>query len=120
MTESVEKMVQVALREIETTLDTKRVVGEPVSVGEYTIIPLISIGFGFGVGSGTGKSEDFVKGEGSGGASAGGGGLKPIGVVVIGPDGATVEPLKGAAASLLESLAANAMSARKKSKESAD
>jgi len=120
MIESVEKMVQVALREIETTLDTKRVVGEPVSVGEYTIIPLISIGFGFGVGSGTGKSEDFVKGEGSGGASAGGGGLKPIGVVVIGPDGAKVEPLKGATASLVESLAAKAMDARKKSRESTD
>ena len=120
MMESVEKLVQVALREIETTLDTKQVIGEPVKVGEYTIIPLISIGFGFGVGSGTGKSEEFVKGEGSGGASAGGGGLKPIGVVVIGPDGAKVETLKGTAGSVVESLAANAMSARKRSSESAD
>jgi len=120
MIESVDNMVQVALREIETTLDTKRVVGEPVSVGDYTIVPLISIGFGFGVGSGTGKSEEFIKGEGSGGASVGGGGLKPIGVVVIGPDGAKVEALKGANASVVESLAAQAMSARKKPKESTD
>lgn len=120
MIESVEKMVQVALREIEASLDTKRVVGEPISVGDYTIVPLISIGFGFGVGSGTGKSEDFVKGEGSGGASMGGGGLKPIGVIVIGPDGARVETLKGATASLVESLAANALGARNKSKEGTD
>jgi uncharacterized spore protein YtfJ len=120
MSEELEKMIQAALREIETTLDTKRVIGEPVSVGEYTIIPLISIGFGFGVGSGTGKSEELVKGEGSGGASVGGGGMKPIGVVVIGPGGAKVEPLKGAAVSLVESLAAKAMATRGKAREQAD
>ena len=120
MTQDVESMIRVALREIETTLDTKRVVGEPVTVGEYTIIPLISIGFGFGVGSGTGKAEEFVKGEGAGGASVGGGGLKPIGVVVIGPDGARVEPLKGATASMLESLAAAVIPAGKKLRDDAD
>jgi uncharacterized spore protein YtfJ len=120
MTQEVEKMIQVALREIESTLDTKRVVGEPVSVGEYTIIPLVSIGFGFGVGSGTGKGEELVKGEGSAGASMGGGGLKPIGVVVIGPEGAKVESLKGATGSLLESLAANVISARKKPTKQTD
>jgi uncharacterized spore protein YtfJ len=89
-------------------------------VGEYTIIPLISIGFGFGAGSGTGKSEELVKGEGSGGAAMGGGGLKPIGVVVIGPDGVKVEPLKGAAGSLLESLATQAVSTRNTSKKQKD
>ena len=120
MTEEVEKMIQVALREIEATLDSKRVVGEPMSVGDYTIIPLISIGFGFGVGSGTGKSDELIKGEGSGGASMGGGGLKPIGVVVIGPGGVTVEPLAGAAASLVDSLASKALAARGKRKEQAD
>ena len=119
MIQDVEKMIQAALGRIETTLDNKRVVGEPVMVGEYTIIPLISIGFGFGVGTGTGKSEEFIKGEGSGGASAGGGGLKPIAVVIIGPEGATVEPLKGANASLLESLAATVMAARNKPKNDA-
>ena len=107
MIQDVEKMIQVALGQIESILDTKSVVGAPITVGDYTLVPLISIGFGFGVGSGTGKSEEFIKGEGVGGASAGGGGLKPVAVVVIGPDGAKVEPLRGATASLLESLAAN-------------
>ena len=118
MQEELEKMIQTVLGQMETALDTKRVVGEPIKVGDYTIIPLISIGFGFGVGSGTGKSEEFIKGEGTGGASAGGGGLKPVGVIVIGPDGAKVEQLKGATASLLESLAANVKKPRlKKSNE---
>lgn len=120
MVQDVEKMIQAALREIETTLDTKRVVGEPLEVGEYTLIPLVSIGFGFGVGSGSGKSEDLMKGEGTGGASAGGGGVKPIAVIVIGPEGAKVEPLKGTTASMIESLAATVMEARKKPKNSGD
>ncbi len=107
MNEELEKMIRAALGEIEKALDTKRVVGEPVEVGYYTIVTLISIGFGVGVGSGTGKSEEFIKGQGAGGMSAGGGGLKPVAVVVIGPDGARVEHLKGATASVLESLAAN-------------
>jgi len=120
MAQDVEKLIQAALREIETTLDTKRVVGEPLEVGEYTIIPLVSIGFGFGVGSGSGKSEDLMKGEGTGGASAGGGGIKPIGVIVIGPEGVTVEPLKGTTASLVESLAATVLNARNKQEASSD
>jgi uncharacterized spore protein YtfJ len=120
MVQDVEKMIQAALREIETTLDTKRVVGEPLEVGEYTFIPLVSIGFGFGVGAGSGKSEDLMKGEGTGGASAGGGGVKPIAVIVIGPEGAKVEPLKGTTASMIDSLAAKVMEARKKPKNSGD
>ena len=114
MVQDVEKMIQTALGQIEGVLDSKSVVGEPLTVGEYTIVPLISIGFAFGVGTGTGKSEEFIKGEGTGGASAGGGGVKPVAVVVIGPQGAKVEPLKGATASLLESLAANVKPTRLK------
>jgi len=120
MIQEVEKMIQAALGQIESMLNTKSVVGDPVTVGEYTIIPLISIGFGFGVGTGTGKSEEFIKGEGVGGASAGGGGLKPIGVVVIGPEGAKVETLRGATASLIESLAANVTNTRLKRKSKED
>ena len=114
MAQDVGKMIQAALREIETTLDTKRVVGEPIEVGDYTIIPLVSIGFGFGVGSGSGKSEDLMKGEGTGEGSAGGGGIRPIAVIVIGPEGAKVEPLKGTTASMVESLAATVVNSQKK------
>jgi uncharacterized spore protein YtfJ len=120
MTNELQDMIHTVLREIEGTLDTKRVVGEPVKVGDYTIIPLVSIGFGFGVGSGTGKSDELIKGEGSGGASAGGGGLRPVAVVVIGPEGAKVEPIKGATASLVESLAGSIPTLRSKPKTSSD
>ena len=105
MIQDIEKMIQAALGQIEGVLDSKSVVGQPITIGEYTILPLISIGFGFGVGSGNAKSEEFMKGEGAGGATMGGGGVKPVAVVVVGPEGARVEALKGTTASVLESLA---------------
>jgi uncharacterized spore protein YtfJ len=114
MTQDVEKMIQAALRELEASLDTKQVIGDQITVGQHTIIPLVSIGFGFGVGSGSGKAEEIMRGEGAAGASMGAGGMKPIGVIIIGPDGARVESLKGASASLVESLAASVLGSKGK------
>ncbi len=120
MIQDIEKMIHAALGQIEGMLDSKSVVGQPITIGDYTILPLISIGFGFGVGTGSGKSEELIRGEGAGGASAGGGGVKPVAVVVIGPEGAKVEPLKGATASFLESLAANIKPTSLKHKDKED
>ncbi len=92
-----------AIGEIERMLNTKTVVGEPIHVDGATLIPLVSIGVGFGVGAGEGN--DPRKGAGSGGGTGGGGGVKPVALVVVGKDGVKVEPIKGAAASLIEKVA---------------
>ena len=92
-----------AIGEIERMLNTKTVVGEPITVEGNTLIPLISVGFGFGVGGGEGK--DPKKGAGTGGGTAGGGGVKPIALVIINKDGVRVETVKGAAASLIDKVA---------------
>lgn len=89
--------------EIERLLSTKSVVGEPITVDGRTLIPLVSIGFGFGVGGGEGA--DPKKGPGFSGGTGGGGGVKPVGVVVVDKDTVRVEPLKGAAASLVDKVA---------------
>ncbi|WP_462322753.1 GerW family sporulation protein [Halochromatium sp.] len=120
MTQDVEDMVHAVLSQMQTALDTKHVVGEPIQIGDYTIVPLMSVGFGFGTGKGTGKGEELMKGEGMGWASAGGGGMKPLAVVLIGPDGATVESLKGATASVVETLAQSVLNARNKDKDAND
>jgi len=99
----VENMFGKAIGEIERMLNTKTVVGEPITVEGNTLIPLISVGFGFGVGAGEGT--DPKKGGGSGGATAGGGGVKPVALVVVNKNGVSVEPVKGVAASLLEKVA---------------
>lgn len=101
--EDMEGLFAKAIGEIERLLNTKTVVGEPITVDGNTLIPLISVGFGFGVASGEGN--DPKKGAGSGGGMGAGGGVKPIAVVIVNKDGVRVETVKGGAASLLEKVA---------------
>ena len=99
----IENLFGKAIEEIERVLSTKTVVGEPITVDGNTLIPLVSVGFGFGVGAGEGN--DPKKGVGNAGGAGGGGGVKPVALVVINKDGVRLEPMKGAAASLLEKVA---------------
>ena len=87
------------------------VYGEPVTVGEHTVITAsevkVGMGFGFGLGGGTGaepgESETESKDEpqderaetGYGGGGGGGGvsGGRPVAVISIGPEGVQVEPV---------------------------
>jgi len=89
-----------AVGEIERILNTKTVVGEPMTVEGNTLIPLVSVGFGFGVGGGEGN--DPKKGGGTGGGTGGGGGVKPVALVIVNKDGVRVEVIKGGAASVME------------------
>ena len=83
--DDVEKLLKTAMGEIERMLNTKTVVGEPITIEGNTLIPLVSVGFGFGAG--------------------GGGGVKPIALIIINQDGVRLEPIKGAATSVLEKVA---------------
>ena len=99
----IESLFGKAIGEIERMLNTKTVVGDPITVEGNTLIPLVSVGFGFGVGAGEGT--DPKKGAGTGGGTGGGGGVKPVALIVVNKDGVRVESVKGAAASLVEKIA---------------
>jgi len=101
--EDIENLFDKAVTEIERMLNTKTVVGEPITVEGTTLIPLVNIGFGFGVGGGKGSEPN--KGSGQGGGTGGGGGVKPVAVVVVNADGVRVEPIKSSTASVLEKVA---------------
>ena len=103
--EDVERLLKTAMGEIERMLNTKTVVGEPIAIEGNTLIPLVSVGFGFGAGGGTGKMKAGGAGEGTGGGARGGGGVKPIALIIINNDGVRLEPIKGAATSVLEKVA---------------
>lgn len=92
-----------AISEVERMLNTKTVVGEPITVDGNTLIPLINVGFGFGVGSGEGT--DPRRGPGSGGGVAGGGGVKPVALVIVNKDGVRVEPVKSGSPSMVDKIA---------------
>jgi uncharacterized spore protein YtfJ len=102
--ELVENLLKTTLTEIERLLNTRTVVGEPISVEGNTVIPLISIGFGFGAGGGSGKEEKTVSGEAFGGGSGGGGGIRPVAVIVVNKDGVRIEPIRKPMANLVEKV----------------
>ena len=101
--EDIKQLFDKAVGEIERMLNTKTVVGEPITVEGTTLIPLISVGFGFGVGAGQGTEAQ--KGSGQGGGTGGGGGVRPVALVVINQEGVRVEPIKSSTASVLEKVA---------------
>ncbi len=100
--EDIERLFDKAVAEIERMLNTKTVVGEPLTVEGNTLIPLINVGFGFGVGGGQGTEPQ--KGSGHGGGTGGGGGVKPVALIIVNKDGVRVEPIKSGTASVLEKV----------------
>ena len=101
--EDIENLFDKAVAEIERMLNTKTVVGEPITVEGNTLIPLVNVGFGFGVGGG--KGTEPSKGSGQGGGTGGGGGVKPVALIIVNADGVRVEPIKSGAASVIEKVA---------------
>ena len=100
--EIVENLVKTTLTEIEKVLTTRTVVGEPITVEDKTLIPLISIGFGAGGGSGKGEAKQ--KGEGAGGGTGGGAWVKPIAVIILDKEGVRIEPIRGGLSTAIEKL----------------
>ena len=102
--EDIENMVKTTLSQIEKVLSSKTVVGEPISVGETTLIPLLSMGFGFGAAGGAGKADARQGNEGLKGGTGGAGGMRPIAIIVIDKDGVRIEPIKSSVAAAIEKL----------------
>ena len=77
---------------LEKFLKTETVIGEPIVVGETTLIPIITVAFGCGGGGGGGKDEKGNDGMGTGvGVGAK---ISPDAVIVIRQDSVTMLPVK--------------------------
>lgn len=66
---------------LENFFKTETVVGDPIQVGEVTLIPIIDIAFGMGSGGGDGK--DLKGNDGSGGGAGVGAKISPNSILVI-------------------------------------
>ena len=84
-------LIKGTIDELDRVLDAKQVVGEPMTFGSTTVVPLVSMGFGFGAGGGGGSSPKGEQGGGGGGGGAGG--VKPIAILVISEQGVRLEPI---------------------------
>ena len=76
-----EDLMKEVSTELERLVSTKTVVGDAVTVGDTTIIPVTKVSFGFGTGGGEGKSKNNEEGFGGGGAA--GAKIEPVAFIVI-------------------------------------
>lgn len=77
--------------------NTRTIVGEAFSLGEFSCIPVIRVGLGFGTGGGEGDgaaSENKKGGHGAGGGAGAGLGIEPIGFLASRGDQISFIPSK--------------------------
>jgi uncharacterized spore protein YtfJ len=81
MASTAEAIIKTLMDEIKSITKTETILGDPINVGNSTIIPVCRIMVGFGAGGGEGEMQEKKGGSGGGG----GGGLKvePAAFIVI-------------------------------------
>jgi len=77
------------LDELQKSANVNAVFGQPVQVGEKTVIPIASVSYGFGLGFGEQEEQDGEVNLGGGGGA--GAVAKPLGLVEITPESTRVE-----------------------------
>ncbi|MCH6236038.1 GerW family sporulation protein [Cognataquiflexum rubidum] len=81
MEPSTENLISKITEFLRNEAKTETVIGQQFQLGEFTCVPVMSIGMGFGVGGGEGKGTAPKQGEGEGHGSGGGAGMgiAPVG-----------------------------------------
>ena len=111
--EHIKELMSVLTGELSNVAKSEVVVGDPIELGKVTVIPLSRISVGMGAGGGEGEGEFRMevkagaeskhrkgppwhhgKGKGRGGGSGGGAKVRPVGVIIFGPDGVEVQPIQ--------------------------
>jgi uncharacterized spore protein YtfJ len=104
MSSNPQEILDTILSRLRSLVSTDTVVGQPVTVGDLTLLPVIKLSVGFAAGGGEGGDEkSLAKGIGSGGG--GGANVTPVGFIAY--DGKEVKFIsinKGKIDTLLESV----------------
>ncbi|MEL7566130.1 MAG: spore germination protein GerW family protein [Dehalobacterium sp.] len=77
---------------LEKFFRSETVIGNPITVGEVTLLPIIDVGFGLGTGGGMGKDGKGNDGNGSGAGV--GAKISPNSILVIKGSDVSLIPLK--------------------------
>ena len=78
---------------LENMFKAKTVIGDPIIVGNVTLVPVVNVTFGIGTGGGEGKD---ARDQGAGGVGAGTGArLTPAAIIVIKGDEVSMLPIAG-------------------------
>jgi sporulation protein YtfJ len=74
----IEELVKTVLSELKQITQTETVIGEPITAGGVTVIPVSKVSVGFGIGGGK-AGEKNREGEGTGGGVM----IEPVAFIVI-------------------------------------
>ena len=92
MPNRVEEMMRAVVGELRSMAKSESIVGEPITVGDKTVIPVCKISVGFGAGGGEGEKKEGEKGFGGGGG--GGASIEPAAFIVIAGEKISLLPAK--------------------------
>jgi len=94
--------IEALVSKLENLVSTRTVVGEAITIGNNTVVPVISASFGFGTASGEGTEPS--KGGGKGGGAGAGAHITPTALIALEGDQIRVYSLnkKGALENLVE------------------
>lgn len=94
----VKENLETLFQKLENFLKSETVVGQPIVVGETTLIPIVSITFGCATGAGGGGGSNSRSGSGTGSGSGSGvtsgGKITPTAVLVVKNNEVTLLPIK--------------------------
>ena len=103
--EELQGLVKSTVDEIQKVVAEARIIGEPQTAGEATIIPLISTGFWFVGGGGHDQINDKKVKEGEKYGTGGGAGVRPVALVIVDKAGTRVETIRGLVSGTIEKIA---------------
>lgn len=80
----VSELLKDIVGELKNIASSQTVIGEPITAGNKTVIPVVKISVGFGAGGGQGETPD--KGGGFGGGGGGAAKIEPTGFIIMDDD----------------------------------
>ncbi len=80
MANNVVDILKGVVSELKDIARSETIIGEPVSIGKTTVVPVVKISVGFGAGGGQGEENQK---SGFGGGGGGGARIEPAGFIII-------------------------------------
>jgi len=103
MANNVVEILQGVVGELKEMARSESIIGEPITIGDKTVIPIVKISVGFGAGGGQGEAEKA--GTGFGGGGGGGAKIEPAAFIIMDKDGIQLLPAKkGSWEGLIDSI----------------
>jgi uncharacterized spore protein YtfJ len=102
MANNVMEVITGIVGELKQIATAESIIGEAVTVGDKTVVPIVKVSVGFGAGGGQGEKDK------TGGFGAGGGGgciIEPAAFIIMDEDGVSLLPAKpGKIDSIVEAI----------------